>query len=128
MSPYTRHVIRHIAIILVVFLLVNFLAAALIGFLEDLDYTDSFYLSMSASTLSGYGNVAASTPGGKWFISFFQLFGFAVFFYALSVIVVVDIGMRGLEGNGANTVNRQHTVNRKQAANLRKDAAEALLI
>lgn len=108
MSPYTRRVMRHIAMILVVFLIVNFLAAVLLVFLEDLNYTDSFYLSMSASTLSGYGNVAANTTGGKWFISFFQLFGFSVFFYALSVIVVVDIETRGLDADVLNDANDRH--------------------
>jgi len=91
MEPFTKHVIRHVTMILVFFLVINFLAAVLIGYIEDLDYTDSFYLSMSASSLAGYGNVAPETPGGKWFISFFQLFGFGVFFYALSVIIVTDI-------------------------------------
>lgn len=95
MKNTSRHIAIHIASIMFVFLLINLLAAVLIGYMENFDYTDSFYVAMSASTLSGYGNPAVQTVPGKWFISFFQLFGFGVFFYGLSVIIVTDLD-RGL--------------------------------
>lgn len=91
MLPHSRYIALHIASIMFVFLLVNFLAAVLLGYMENFNYTDSFYVTMSASTLSGYGNPAVQTAGGKWFISFFQLFGFGIFFYGLSVIIVADL-------------------------------------
>lgn len=87
MPGFHKKMLWNILAVLAVFLIINFLAAVVVGYIEDINYTNSFYLTMSASTLSGYGNVAAETNGGKWFISFFQLFGFTVFFYALSVIV-----------------------------------------
>ncbi len=91
-SRARSRVILYILWISFIFLAINFLAAVLIGAIEDLNYTDSFYLSMSASCLSGYGNVAPRTDGGKWFVSFFQLFGFGTFFYLLSIIVVTETG------------------------------------
>lgn len=80
----------HVTAVFVVFLAINFVAAGVIMGLEGYGVTDAFYLAMSASCLSGFGDVAPNTAAGRWFISFFQLFGFGWFFYLLSYIVVVE--------------------------------------
>lgn len=98
MHAFTKRILLHISIVILVFLAFNFLAAVIVQAIEDLNYTDSFYLTMSASTLSGYGNVAPETDGGKWFISFFQLFGFGIFFYLLTLIIITDREMYYLSG------------------------------
>ena len=88
MSPLQKKLLLKIFIVSIVFLAINFIAALIIMEIENLDYTDSFYMTMSASVTSGYGNVAPETKGGKWFISFFQLLGFGVLFYLLTLITV----------------------------------------
>jgi Ion channel len=88
---FRRQVFIHVFIVFIVFLIINFVAAAILGAMEGLDYTNSFYLSMSASCSTGYGNVATETVAGKWFISFFQVFGYAFFFYIMSVVTAVEI-------------------------------------
>jgi hypothetical protein len=63
----------------------NFLFALLIQSLESLNYTDAFFMTMSYSTLCGA--VPAQSVGAKWFLSFFQLMGYGIFFYTLTLIV-----------------------------------------
>lgn len=66
------------------FLLANALGAVIIGSIENLNYTDSFYLTVSASTTTGYGNVSAETDAGKLFISFYSVLGVAAFFTVIA--------------------------------------------
>lgn len=80
-----------VAAVVVVFIVFNLLGAFLLQLSEPFSYTDAFYLSMSASTTSGYGNVAPSTDAGKWLLSFYQLVGIGLFFYMLAIITVKDL-------------------------------------
>jgi Trk-type K+ transport system membrane component len=68
------------------FMVLNFVGAAIMGAIENWDYTNSFYFLMSASTTSGYGNVAPNTSAGKWFISFYQLLGIGTLFYFIAML------------------------------------------
>ena len=83
-----RDVFIHVMLVSFVFLGLNFLAAVVLQHLDGLTYTDGFYLAMSASVTSGYGNVAATSDGAKWFISFYQIIGFGLLFYLYSVSIV----------------------------------------
>jgi len=83
-------VLRKMLFVFFIFLVINFVGAAILCQLENLDYTDGFYLSMSASTATGYGNVCTNTVGGKWFISFFQMIGLGAFFYLLALVTIPD--------------------------------------
>jgi len=80
MTPYTRIIL----LVLIIFLVSNFLFALLVGYLEDLGYTDAFYLTMTTSTLCGA--LPAKTAGGKWFLSFYQLFSYGLFFFTITMI------------------------------------------
>jgi hypothetical protein len=46
---------------------------------------------MSASTTTGYGNVAATSDAAKWFISFYQIVGYGILFYLYSAAITPDI-------------------------------------
>lgn len=81
----------HIVAVFAALLLVNFIVAGILGQIESLNYTNAFYLTMSATTLSGYGNVATETVAGKWFISFYQIFGYGLYFYLLSVVCLARL-------------------------------------
>lgn len=67
-----------------VFLIINVVGALILSQLEHMDATDSFYLAMSTTTLAGH--FPAHTKEGKWFVSFFQLAGFGLFFYMVSLV------------------------------------------
>lgn len=95
-----KKIIMHIAIIFFIFLVVNFVGAGILSAIENLNYTDSFYLSISASTTTGFGDIHVTTNAGKWFISFYQLIGIVTFFYMIAMITVVDIDEKGLDGEG----------------------------
>lgn len=79
------HLAVRIVLALTALVALNAVVAVLVMHMESLNYTDAFYLTMSAATLSGYGNVAPETVGGKWFVSFYQLVGYTVFFYLVTV-------------------------------------------
>ena len=86
MEEETKAKILRIAVIILVFFLVNLIGAAILLPLEpDLSFLDTFYLMMSTSTTVGYGNIAPETGGGKMFMSFFQVVPIGLFFYALSL-------------------------------------------
>jgi Ion channel len=71
----TSKIVQHIVLVFLLFLTINFIVAGMFSRMEELNYTDAFYLSMSTSTLAGYGNANANSTGGKWFVCFFQLLG-----------------------------------------------------
>ncbi len=76
----------HIVVLVIVLLLLNMVAAGMFMRIESMTFTDAFYLSMSATSTAGYGNVATETVPGKWFISFFQTFAYGLYMYIISVM------------------------------------------
>ena len=87
----------HVTVVLAFLLLVNFVVAGMLAQMEGLSYTDGFYLAMSTTTLAGYGNVSATTVGGKWFVSFYQLFAYAIFNYLVTTVSLSLIDRRLIE-------------------------------
>ena len=87
MEDATRIKLIKGVIVIVIFLAVNIIGAAILLPLEpQLDYLNAFYLMMSTSTTVGYGNVAPETGGGKMFLSFYQIIPISLFFYLFSLI------------------------------------------
>lgn len=86
-----RQLALHIALISVVFVAFNLIGAIVFQRLDNLTFTDGFYLAMSASTTSGYGNVAATSDSAKWFISFYQIVGYGLLFYLYSASITPDL-------------------------------------
>lgn len=84
------HVRRKILKLFLIFMIINLVGATFLFGIENLNFTDSFYLCMSATTTTGFGNVAANTTAGKWFISFYSLVGICVLFYGISLLAVHD--------------------------------------
>jgi voltage-gated potassium channel len=79
--------VLHVLFFVSILILLNVIGAIILIELESqMTYVDAFYLTMSASTTVGFGNVAAVTDSGKIFISFYQLIPITVFFSAISYI------------------------------------------
>lgn len=79
---------QQISIVFVLFILINVGGALALQAMEPLNFTESFYLAMSASMTSGYGNIAPQSVAGMWFLSFYQLVGY------LFLIILITICIR----------------------------------
>lgn len=73
--------------LLMIFILLNCIGAAIFQRIENMTYLDSYYTVTMASTTIGFGDIAPVTNGGKMFISFFSLFMMTIYFSSITFIV-----------------------------------------
>ena len=77
-----------LSLIIVEFVLIVITVIVLI-YVEDLNTTDSFYLTVSTLTTTGFGNVSPESDTAKVFISLMTFLLTTIFFILISVITVM---------------------------------------
>ncbi len=98
---------NHVFGIVVLFILVIFVSAIILSELEDLEYVDSFYLSVNFVTSAGNG-LTPQTQNGRIFSSFLSLFGLGLFLYTVTIIT----HMSPVIGHVHETKKEAHAENR----------------
>ena len=76
------------AIAVALFFTIVLISAVVIMYIEELDFINSFHMSMMTATTVGYG-LEPHTKSGKTFLSLYSILSIGSFFYMFSVFVKV---------------------------------------
>lgn len=77
---------KRLVLLIALFLFVLFVSACIFLSLENIDFTNAFYLSTMTITTVGHGNISPETNSGKIFGSILSIFGVTMFWYTIAVV------------------------------------------